>query len=108
MPLYPKSIIIVPFLFAKAAYFLCLTPVRPNESKLTGPPPPAFAKQKARTGGPVERVVRRHLARQMGPFETFGCGSYRPETGVNPALEIAGAASGDPRKRISAVAASGC
>ena len=25
--------------------------IRPNETKLTGPPPPAFARKKARTGG---------------------------------------------------------
>ena len=34
--------------------------------------------------------------------------SYRSEIGVSPAFKITGAASGDARKRISALAASGC
>ena len=34
--------------------------------------------------------------------------SYRPVSGIKPALVITGAASGDARKRISALAASGC
>jgi len=32
----------------------------------------------------------------------------RSESGVSPAFKITGAASGDARKRISALAASGC
>ena len=41
-------------------------------------------------------------------LEMLGCAGYRPETGVNPAFRIVVAASGDARKRIRALAASGC
>ena len=41
-------------------------------------------------------------------FEMLGCAVYRPETGVSPAFRIVVAASGDARKRIRALAASGC
>jgi hypothetical protein len=34
--------------------------------------------------------------------------SYRADGGISPAFKIAGTASGDARKRISALAASGC
>ena len=30
---------------------VCIADTRPNRTKLTGPPPPALAKEKARTGG---------------------------------------------------------
>jgi hypothetical protein len=42
------------------------------------------------------------------PNEDAPVADYGPETGVSPAFEIAGAASGDARNRISARAASGC
>ena len=39
-------------LYGSAVVRQCRTMgVRPNKIKLTGPPPPAFAKKKARTGG---------------------------------------------------------
>src|SRR5258708_26236917 len=53
-----------------------------------------------------ERIVRRHLL-EASAFEMLSNASYRPESGVSPAFEIAGAASADARKRISALAASG-
>jgi hypothetical protein len=58
-------------------------------------------------GGINSTKTRRHYCDAAEPGVREGYRS-RPETGVNPAFTIVVAASGDARKRIRALAASGC